>query len=803
MIPTYQGQSKGVKSFSDFFSIPRQPTGSTPSLLSIDDPFSRSTTPGDGTMAGGGRPEGPAVSAYGLGDGYIWSAFDSPFAAYNNTLVYCDGSRVVIPVNAYDSYRLPELYPEAGEFSFDFYVPAIADTLSLVPAYGMWFVPRLWDTVGGTTAVWPSIYVFSNGDGTWQIGAYDSGLNPVGASPTGSFTPDEEVMYRCTLDYDAATSICQYKVWKVGDTEPDWMFSGVSEVSFDTANVPFGYPGNGPYLGGTVLIDFWEGSTTVDCFFDNLLVPVAASSPTSGVGKAYDVPRYEGLSQQIFTTGKSPSDMDLTQQDKIAPVAQGQALPPPIYSGLSKPIHVFGEDDNPSHHRPPPPGLIAGCIPVAQIGTIPAVLTPQGSDIAQHDSGSASGGVITAAFDSPTIPGPGGGGSSGALNAQLAAAWTFDPDEFQFKGHLSSHATLGLSPEPLPENDSEIDVYSTTQIYLTLVPLGSSPEHFFYVQLAEQRNNIGTNIVPRHWGLSLFHKVVWGAGSQGVDSGGSTGLAYDGSDYAGTGGGPVEADFILDRSVSRGTMQFWLNGTMVDEVPTGFSWGTGPVLTGFNVDYNFAQGSFAVAHNAATEAGGFSLSNLTVCGTAVGPSIFSGVIFRPQFGDPTTTLDASVCLMESAAMALDWHTRGGLQLWGGQLVPWCGRPEAQIRVIGTSLQNARQAWAHFGQYLDIRAGQPWTSLIAALSEGRAVILAGLYGDLIDRCSSFTGSHAVVVLPYFSDGGTKVMIGDPLCPNFKYIDISDLQTYAEALGVAFYGSHSPQPVYFGVSQAWPE
>lgn len=242
------------------------------SLGAFADPFDRSTTQGDGTMAGGDRPEGPADSTYGLGPSYRWSAFDSPYAAYTNSLVYCDGNRVVIPANAYDSYRVinDDPWPTTAEAAFSFYVPAAADTAATVPAYGLWYVPIDW----ATTDPWPSMYVFSNGDGTWQIGAYDQSLAAPGASPIATFTPDVETMYRAKVAY-APSGAASYKVWKVGDVEPVWLVSGTTEVSFDTASVPFSAPGGDPY-SGDLLVDFWDGSPTVTCYFDDLEISSAS-----------------------------------------------------------------------------------------------------------------------------------------------------------------------------------------------------------------------------------------------------------------------------------------------------------------------------------------------------------------------------------------------------------------------------------------------------------------------------------------------------------------------------------------------
>lgn len=167
--------------------------------------------------------------------------------------------------------------------------------------------------------------------------------------------------------------------------------------------------------------------------------------------------------------------------------------------------------------------------------------------------------------------------------------------------------------------------------------------------------------------------------------------------------------------------------------------------------------------------------------------------FRRQIGDPTTSLDSAICTMESGAMVLDWHTRGAISIWGGELIPWCGRSPSDIAAHGTNLGNVKQAWRHFGQTLDVRSGGGWSGVMAALAEGRAVILQGDYGEfpLSVRCQrNFEDNHAISVYPY--QVGDRLLVGDPLCSTFHGVKISTLQAYAEAL--------SPG-VLFAVSRPW--
>ncbi|HET7713728.1 MAG TPA: hypothetical protein VFK94_05640, partial [Patescibacteria group bacterium] len=176
--------------------------------------------------------------------------------------------------------------------------------------------------------------------------------------------------------------------------------------------------------------------------------------------------------------------------------------------------------------------------------------------------------------------------------------------------------------------------------------------------------------------------------------------------------------------------------------------------------------------------------------------------FRRQIGDPTTNLDSFICTLESAAMVLDWHTRGAISVWGGELIPWCGKTEAQIAASGSNLDNARQAWLHWSQYLEVRSGGSWANLMTALSEGRAVILQGDYGVFTNaiKCqANFEDNHAISVYPY--QIADRLLVGDPLCSNFYGVPISALQDYAETLGAAVYGVTSPQKILFAVSRPW--
>ena len=172
--------------------------------------------------------------------------------------------------------------------------------------------------------------------------------------------------------------------------------------------------------------------------------------------------------------------------------------------------------------------------------------------------------------------------------------------------------------------------------------------------------------------------------------------------------------------------------------------------------------------------------------------------FRPQLGDPTTTLDGYLCSMESGAMALDFTTGGGVKVWGGTLASHCGKTADQIRAHGTNLVDVARALAYYGQTLDNRTGETWADAEAELNAGRFVVLQGVRLEIpyANRCGrGFTGHHAVAVTPERS--GTKRLWGDPLCASWTWIESSYLRAFAEALGQLYLGTiESRQPIFFG-------
>ena len=159
-------------------------------------------------------------------------------------------------------------------------------------------------------------------------------------------------------------------------------------------------------------------------------------------------------------------------------------------------------------------------------------------------------------------------------------------------------------------------------------------------------------------------------------------------------------------------------------------------------------------------------------------------LFRPQRSDPVethATHEGSNCLMASGAMALDYHTRGRLQVWGGDL-----RHRQMDLEGGTDLRDLRTAWGSYGETLDIRTGQGWAGVLAALTEGRGVLLCGDSGELDGSCAEIQDvEHGIFVHPD-RDAAGRYRYGDPWCalPGWKWATPAALKLYATPLGMQF-------------------
>ena len=181
-------------------------------------------------------------------------------------------------------------------------------------------------------------------------------------------------------------------------------------------------------------------------------------------------------------------------------------------------------------------------------------------------------------------------------------------------------------------------------------------------------------------------------------------------------------------------------------------------------------------------------------------------VYRPKFvkqwNDPTTTLDWFNCTMASGAMALDFDTLGHIQVMGGTLRSHSGDSSGGT---GLGSPGLTRAWAYYSQILHDHVGETFGDALAALRQYRAIVLQGMYGQLPAAYQSplnslsYTGPHAVVLLPEFNPAG-DVLMGDPLNDKYIYVPQVHLRNFAAALGAHDLGYSIPQRIFFAASDA---
>ncbi len=174
--------------------------------------------------------------------------------------------------------------------------------------------------------------------------------------------------------------------------------------------------------------------------------------------------------------------------------------------------------------------------------------------------------------------------------------------------------------------------------------------------------------------------------------------------------------------------------------------------------------------------------------------------FKRMLDDPVTDIENKIAILEAGAMAIDWHTKGGIDIWGGDLIPWAGRSEGEI-ILGAILDDVDNAWIHFGQNLRVRTGTPWDSVREAFIEGRAVVIAGDVSALSSQYQhgAVEVGHGMVILPHRRD--EEVLVGNPHHIGYELVPESEIQSYAEAFGLAELGMSTPQLLVWGQTKAW--
>ena len=158
----------------------------------------------------------------------------------------------------------------------------------------------------------------------------------------------------------------------------------------------------------------------------------------------------------------------------------------------------------------------------------------------------------------------------------------------------------------------------------------------------------------------------------------------------------------------------------------------------------------------------------------------SGLRYVPAFqyqlvyGDPQGGYS---CTAYSTAMAIDRATYGGSRITGRQVRALTGVGP----YVGLTLPQIMRATATVGVPL-VRPSAEWAAVMAALRDGRGVILQGDYDQIPDKFSgqpTFDGYHAIFLDRLSSTG--RIWMMDPLSKvGGRWIDELILRKFAEKL-----------------------
>lgn len=159
-----------------------------------------------------------------------------------------------------------------------------------------------------------------------------------------------------------------------------------------------------------------------------------------------------------------------------------------------------------------------------------------------------------------------------------------------------------------------------------------------------------------------------------------------------------------------------------------------------------------------------------------------GTIYRPKHVRQLLVGDkygGTNCTASSAAMAIDRATMGGIGVTGKTVRAASNEPIPDPASPGLNLPQIVNVAFGWHVILQNRTGAPWASVIAALKEGRGLVLQGDYDQIPPGFSgqlNFKGDHAVYVNHVSGDG--DLYWQDPLRAAAIEIPEAIARAYAE-------------------------
>jgi len=127
--------------------------------------------------------------------------------------------------------------------------------------------------------------------------------------------------------------------------------------------------------------------------------------------------------------------------------------------------------------------------------------------------------------------------------------------------------------------------------------------------------------------------------------------------------------------------------------------------------------------------------------------------------------------MASSALAIAYQQpRGSKDPWGGDM-----RHRQDDLEGGTDLNDAKAAWASYGETLTIKSGAGWSAVVDAHEDGRAIVIQGT-GN-VPGVETFDGGHACCIGPETQSDGDWLW-GDPLATGWQWVTPGSIRSWAE-------------------------
>lgn len=171
------------------------------------------------------------------------------------------------------------------------------------------------------------------------------------------------------------------------------------------------------------------------------------------------------------------------------------------------------------------------------------------------------------------------------------------------------------------------------------------------------------------------------------------------------------------------------------------------------------------------------------------------VIYRPKHQRQIVASDPHGgvnCTAYSAAIGIDRGTIGGSLVTGKWVRAHSSEPNPDPGSPGLNIAQVCDVAQDIGVDLTAEKTSHFAKALARLAEGRGLVLAGDYDQMggFSCQANFKGLHAIFV-NNLNTPGTSLLVYDPLCPTYRYIDIGTIKRYAEkyaqqAGGLLWYG-----------------